>query len=94
MVSIPFSCAGTSLQLILPNELRSQVSGLYITIITVVGLVIGPVVVAQFTDRVFTGPGAVRYSMAVVIAMAGPIMFASLMAARKHYRRLRLERLG
>lgn len=94
MVSIPFSCAATSLQLILPNELRSQVSGLYITIITIVGLVVGPVVVAQFTDRVFTGPDAVRYSMAVVIALAGPIMFACLMAARKHYRQLRLERLG
>lgn len=92
MVSIPFSCAPTSLQLILPNELRSQVSGLYITLITIVGLVIGPVVVAQFTDRVFEGPGAVRYSMALVIALAGPIMFACVMAACKPYRRLRQDR--
>lgn len=94
MVSIPFSCAPTSLQLILPNELRSQVSGLYITLITIVGLVIGPVVVAQFTDRVFEGPGAVRYSMALVIALAGPIMFGCIMAACKHYRKLRMERMA
>lgn len=92
MISIPFSCAPTALQLILPNELRSQVSGLYITVITIVGLVIGPVIVAQFTDRVFEGPGAVRYSMALVVALAGPIMFACMMAACKHYRKLRMER--
>lgn len=91
MVSIPFSCAATSLQLVLPNELRSQVSGLYITIITIVGLVIGPVVVAQITDRVFAheGTSAVRYSMALVVAVAGPIMFACLLAACRPYRRLR-----
>lgn len=94
MVSMPFACAPTALQLILPNELRSQVSGLYITTITIVGLVIGPVVVAQFTDRVFEGPGAVRYSMALVIALAGPIMFACLQLARRHYRRLRQEQIA
>lgn len=94
MVSMPFACAPTALQLLLPNELRSQVSGLYITTITIVGLVIGPVVVAQFTDRVFEGPGAVRYSMALVIALAGPIMFACLQLARRHYRRLRQEQIA
>lgn len=92
MVSIPFSCAATSLQLILPNELRSQVSGLYISLITIVGLVIGPVLVALITDQVFDGPSDVRYSMALVIAVAGPIMFACLLAACKAYRRLRIER--
>lgn len=94
MVSIPFSCAATSLQLILPNELRSQVSGLYITLITIVGLVIGPVIVAQITDRVFDSPADVRYSMAVVIALAGPIMFACILRACKPYRELRKARMA
>lgn len=92
MISIPFSCAPTALQLILPNELRSQVSGLYITIITIVGLVIGPVVVALITDHVFTKPTDVRYSMAIVIVLAGPVMLVCLLRACKPYRRLRAER--
>lgn len=94
MISIPYSCAATSIQLILPNELRSQVSGLYLTVITLIGLVGGPVLVAQFTDRLFSAPGDVRYSLAIVVAAAGPIMLMLVLAACRPYRRLRSAQLG
>jgi hypothetical protein len=41
------------------------------------------------TDHVFHDPADVRYSMAIVVGLAAPLMFVLLLAARKPYRLLR-----
>lgn len=85
----PYACAGTSIQLITPNRARAQVTALYITLITLVGLGVGPTVVGLMTDYVFQDPLDVRYSMAIVVATPAPIMFALMALAWRPYRRLR-----
>ncbi len=86
---MPYPCAGTAIQLIVPNRARAQVTAIYVTITTLVGLGVGPFVVGTMTDRVFHDPAEIRYSLAVVIGVAAPLMFALLMAACAPYRALR-----
>ena len=85
----PYACAGTSIQLIVPNRARAQVTALYITLITLVGLGVGPTVVGLMTDYVFKNPADIRYSLAIVVAVPAPIMFTLLAFAWRPYRVLR-----
>ena len=87
--NIPYACAGTALQLIVPNRARAQVSALYITMTTLIGLGVSPVVVGFMNDRVFTGQAGIRYSMALVIGVAAPLLVLFLSWARRPYRALR-----
>jgi MFS family permease len=85
----PYACAGSSIQMILPNRARGQVTAIYITILTLVGLVIGPMVVGLMTDYVFKDPNDIRYSLAIVVGLPAPIMFTLLLSAFAPYRALR-----
>jgi MFS family permease len=85
---IPFACAPTALQLIVPNELRSQVSALYLSLISLVGITVGPIVVGLLTDYVFRVPAQARYSLAIVVGCASPIMVVLVLASCRAYRRL------
>lgn len=87
--TLPFPLAGTAIQLITPGHLRGQVSALYLTVINIVGLGLGPVVVGAFTDYLFTDPGDVRYSLAIVNAAAAPVAAVLLGASFAGYRALR-----
>jgi MFS family permease len=85
--NMPFPCAATSLQLIVPNRARAQISAVYVTFTTLVGLGVGPTVIGIMTDYVFQDPGDIRYSMSVVIGMAAPLMVVMMLLAMKPYRR-------
>ncbi|MET0291357.1 MAG: MFS transporter [Steroidobacteraceae bacterium] len=85
----PYACAGTAIQLIVPNRARAQVSAMYITITTLVGLGLGPLVVGLMTDYVFRNPADIRYSLAIVVFFPAPILFLMLSLARKPFRELR-----
>jgi MFS family permease len=87
--NMPYACAGTALQLIVPNRARGQVTALYIMLTTLVGLVVGPLVVGLMTDHLFQDPGDIKYSLAIVVGVPAPIMFTLLMIARRPYRALR-----
>ncbi len=85
----PYACAGTAIQLIVPNRARAQVTALYITLTTLVGLGVGPLVVGLMTDRLFRDPADIRYSLAIVVGVPAPIMFALLLSACRPFRTLR-----
>ncbi|WP_326523047.1 spinster family MFS transporter [Sphingomonas sp.] len=87
--NMPFSCAATALQLIVPNRTRGQVSALYVTFTTLVGLAIGPTTIGAITDFVFQDPSAIRYSMSLAIAVATPVMIIMIVLAMAPYRRFR-----
>lgn len=89
--NMPFPCAATSLQLIVPNRARAQVSAIYVTFTTLVGLSVGPTVIGLMTDYVFRDPADIRYSMAVVIGIAAPVMVVMMLLAMPAYRRFRGE---
>lgn len=55
---------------LVPNPMRGQATALYLLIVNLIGLGIGPTAIALVTDRVFGYDAAVRYSLAIVPAMA------------------------
>lgn len=85
----PYACAGTAIQLLIPNRARAQVTAMYITITTLVGLGVGPLVVGLMTDYVFRNPADIRYSLSIVVGLPAPILFGLLLYACRPYRALR-----
>lgn len=85
-VSMPVPCAATAMQIIVPNRARAQVSGIYVTFTTLVGLTLGPLVIGLMTDFVFRDPAQIRYSLSLVVGIATPIMILMMVLAMKGYR--------
>jgi MFS family permease len=63
--------ATAAIQITTPPRLRGRVSAMYLFIYQMVGLGLGPSVVAAFTDYVFKDDALVGYSMAATIAIFG-----------------------
>jgi MFS family permease len=89
MSTMPIPSAGTSIQLIVPSRARAQVSALYITISSLVGMGLGPMLVGLLNDYLFHDPLAIRYSLSIVMLLPGPLMFWLFMRACRPYRALR-----
>ncbi|GAC1625711.1 MAG: MFS transporter [Nevskia sp.] len=91
-LAMPFGVAPAAIQEIMPNSMRSQASALYLFIVNLIGLGLGPTAVALVTDYVFHDDKAVRYSLLAVstIAEIGAILL--LATGLRHYR-ASLERL-
>ena len=87
--NMPYPCAGTSIQLITPNRARAQVSAIYVMAVTLMGLVVGPLIVGLMSDHIFTSRTGVRFSLAVVVGAAAPLMCGLMLLAAGPYRRLR-----
>ncbi len=87
--TIPYPLAGTAIQLVTPNRMRGQTTAVYLTVINLVGLGIGPLVIGLLTDHLFTRPEDVRYSLALLNLTAAPAAVILLLLAAKPYRLLR-----
>lgn len=90
--SMPFGCAAAAIQEIMPSNMRAQASALYLFVVNLIGLGLGPSAVAWCTDYVFHDESMIRYSLLIVglIAHAGSAAF--LYSACKPYARS-LDRL-
>lgn len=84
--SFPFGVGPAALQLITPNEMRGQVAALYVLVMGLIGLLLGPTSVALLTDYVFEDPLKVGYSISVVAAVTGPASVALLALSLRPYR--------
>lgn len=62
-----------ALQFITPNEYRARVTALYFFVVNLVGLGFGPMLMALLTDHLFGYDGALRYSIALLTAVALPL---------------------
>lgn len=70
LASAPFGVAPAAIQQIMPNEMRGQASAVYLFVINLIGLGIGPTAVAMTTDYVFRNDLAVNYSLMIVCTIA------------------------
>lgn len=92
LLAAPYACAPVAIQMVVADRFRSQVPAVYLTAISLVGLLIGPVLVGALTDHLFHSPKDVRYSISLVVAVAAPVMCVALLFARGPYRRLTARR--
>jgi MFS family permease len=91
-LSMPFGVAPAAIQEIVPNTLRGQASALYLFVINLIGLGLGPTAVALCTDQVFHDKQAVGLSMLTVSVPALLLAMLLLSLSLKPYR-ASLERL-
>ncbi|MBC9904418.1 MULTISPECIES: MFS transporter [Achromobacter] len=90
--SFPMPTSTAAMQILPPNQLRAQVSALFLLISNLIGLGLGTTAVAMLTDRLFKNPAAVGQSMSVLVGVATVLCIGLLAAGCKHYRRsLNLE---
>lgn len=76
--SFAVGCQAAALQEITPNQMRAQVSALYLFVTNMVGIGFGPTFIAFFTDVVFKSDEAVGYSMSIAVAVGcsiGVVLF-------------------
>ena len=88
---VTFPLAGTTSLIVLvsPNEMRGVVTGLYVVVTSILGLVLGPTLVAASTDYVFQDPIAVAKSLAFVALVIGPIGIVLIWNGTKHFAPIR-----
>lgn len=89
--SFPMPTSTAAMQTLAPNQMRAQVSALFLLVSNLIALGIGTTVVALFTDRVFGSPAAVGQSMSIV-NLAASLLSALLLAIGCRQYRLSLDR--
>ena len=73
-------------QLITPNQMRAQVSAVFLLVTNVFGLGLGATAVALLTDYVFGAPALVNYSLALASVLVGVPALVCLILGLKPYR--------
>jgi len=85
-VTLPLALVASALQTVTPNEMRGLIAGLYVVTVNVIGLGVGPTVVALLTDQFFGDPLAVGKSLSLLSAGVAPVAIALLASGMKPYR--------
>jgi MFS family permease len=91
LFAFPFGAAAAAIQLIAPAAIRAQLTAVYLFVSTLVGLGLGPVIVALLTDRVFGDPSELRYALLTVAVALPPVAALFLRAGLAPFRALRQE---
>lgn len=91
-LGMPFGAAPAAIQEVVPPRMRGQASAIYLFIVNLIGLGIGPTAVAVLTDYVFQDDKAVRWSI-LTIAFVGSTAAAFTLAAGLRPYRETLQRL-
>jgi MFS family permease len=85
--SAPFGVAPAAIQQMMPNPMRGQASAIYLFVVNLIGLGLGPTAVAMTTDYIFQDDNAVRYSLLLVATLAHVATALLLWAGIKPFQR-------
>jgi len=76
-----------ALQIITPNQMRGQITALFLYVFNVIGVGIGPNLVAFFTDHVFKAESKIGLSLALTGLILGPLGTLVIWRGMKPYGR-------
>jgi hypothetical protein len=76
-----------ALLVVTPNQMRGQVTALYLVMFNVIGYGLGPTMVALFTDYVFGSESELHHSMFMAALLLGPLGSLVLTLGVKPYGR-------
>jgi len=82
----PAAASHAALVQITPSRLRARTFSVYAFIQSVLGMTLGPTLIALLTDHVFVDPSELPYSMVVVAIMAGVVGTLLIWSCRRGYR--------
>ncbi|SEM04550.1 spinster family MFS transporter [Acinetobacter sp. DSM 11652] len=90
--SFPMPISTTAMQMLSPNQLRAQISSIFLLISNLIALGIGTTLVALITDRIFENPLMVGSSISIVGAISCVLCFVLLKVGCKAFENsLRVE---
>ena len=69
-----------------PNQMRAQVSAVYLFTVNLLGMGVGPALVPAISDYILRDPQQIRWGLLIVVASAGTIAAVLLWFARPVYR--------
>jgi MFS family permease len=81
-----FGVSIAALQLVTPNEMRAQIAALFLFCTNMIGMAVGPMLIAAVTEFVFKDDAALRYSLALVTLLALPLASLAAYCSLKPYR--------
>lgn len=85
-IAMPMGVAAAAIQQIMPNRMRAQGSAIYLFVINLIGLGIGPTAVALCTDYVFQDPNKVNLSLLLVSTVFGVLSVFLLTRGCRHFK--------
>lgn len=84
-LSLPMGTSAAALQRIFPNEVRGQVSALFLFLLNLGGLTLGPLMPGLLNDRLFHNGRMVGASLAITIGSAAVLMLAAFRGSYRAY---------
>jgi MFS family permease len=70
-VACPMGASTSAIQELMPNQIRALASAIFLFIINMIGMGLGPLIVAFFTDSIYKDEMAIKYSMVALMAIGG-----------------------
>jgi len=86
-LALPIGCSYAALQLVLPNQLRGQVSALFLFILSLGGLSLGPLLPGLLTDYLFHSETKIGVALAITITVSAVLMGFTFWATYRPFRR-------
>jgi len=86
VLSAPFGAVTAAIQEIMPNQVRALASSIFLFFLNLIGIGLGPTIVALFTDYVFKDESMIRYSIVMLYLIGGLFTFLLTFLALKPYR--------
>lgn len=90
MAGMPGALGAASIQEMMPNNMRGQASAIYLLVVNMLGLALGPLILAMLTDYIFTdeayGVEGIRYSLLSLTVTAHVISTLLLWKCMGHFR--------
>lgn len=84
--SFPMPASTAAMQILPPNQMRAQISALFLLISNLIGLGVGTTAVALLTDRLFENPALVGSSISLLNAFAIALTLLLLIKGCRHFR--------
>ncbi len=84
--SAPFGATTAAIQEIMPNQVRALASSVFLFILNLIGIGLGPTLVAIFTDYLFKDESMIRYSISLLYFIGGSVSLVLTLYALKPYR--------
>jgi MFS family permease len=85
-LGLPMGVSYAALQWILPNQVRGQISALFLLILNLGGITMGPLVPALFSDYVFQSEQMIGVSLGISIGVASLLMMVTFLLTCRPYR--------
>jgi MFS family permease len=85
-VSLAMGTSPAALQRIFPNQVRGQVSALYLFLLSLGGLGLGPLLPGYFNDHLFHNPKMIGASLAITMGVSAVLMLAAFRSSYGAYR--------